>query len=160
MGKKKQKKQLQKKAEKKLVDKKQSEKKQSGKKQAGKKQGEKKPSTKEKGKKKLDALKEERRLLQAQVAELQQQLDQAYANPPVSEAPSGLPELDDPFKKGDGPQSKIDWERYSFLHDRYEAYVEEGIDTAQAGKLANEDLMKKFGKKAGYTDEQLECIFL
>ena len=140
MGKKKQKKQSPKKVEKK---------------QAGKKS-----AVKVKGKKIIDALEEERRLLQDQVAALQRQLEQASQSRPYSEPSDEPPKIDEAFKREATSQHKIDWERYSFLHDRYEVYIEEGVDKVRAGKLANEDLMAKFGKKAGYTDEQLECIFV
>ena len=118
---------------------------------------------KEKGKKRLDALEEERRQLQLQVAELQRRLDEApeeRSNPePAVRQPETLTEEALPRKRP-ATGHKIDWERYSYLHDRYEVHVENGVDKVEARRLANEELMEKFGGDAGYTDEQLEAIFL
>ncbi len=55
---------------------------------------------------------------------------------------------------------RIAWNRYAYLHDRYEAHIEKGAKKEDARKMANRDLMKRFGKKAGYTEQQLACIFL
>jgi len=144
MGKKKQKKQLEKK-------------------QPAKKSGKKGKAVKEKGKKRLDALEEERRRLQLQVAELQRRLDEAPDNQSRPEStgtqPDTLAEEELPRKRP-ASSHKIDWERYGYLHDRYELYVEEGIDKEEARKKANRDLIGKFGENVGYSDEQLEAIFL
>lgn len=138
MGKKKQKKQSQKKAGKGLA-------------------------AKEKNKQRVEALKEERRLLELQVADLQRRLEETTQSrrSPAPPAEQPTPEISGelPGKKS-ALQEKIDWERYSYLHDRYEVYIEQGVKKEGARKMANEDLMAKFGKTAGYTDHQLECIFL
>ena len=131
------------------------------KKQQQKKSGKKNKAVKEKGKKKLDALKEERRQLQLQVAELQRRLEEASKERQAPPDPQPLAMSGAEFpRKPRASHHKIDWERYTYLHDRYEVHVEKGEETERARSLANEELRAKFGNDAGYTDEQLEAIFL
>ncbi len=111
-------------------------------------------SAKEKSTKKIAALKEQKRQLLFQVQLLQQKLDNALDG-------RGDPETVDAFlKQSPATSHKIDWKRYSYLQDRYEALIEEGVEKAAARKMANRDLIEQFGKEAGYTDRQLKCIFL
>jgi len=128
------------------------------KKQSTKKSGKKdKKVVKEKGKKRLRALEEERRQLQLQVADLQRRLEEASEERPAPPPVAGEADFS---RKARSSKHKIDWERYTYLHDRYEIHVEKGVEKARARKLANEELRVKFGDGAGYTDEQLEAIFL
>ena len=133
------------------------------KKQQQKKGRKKEKIVKEKGKKKIGALEEERRQLQLQVAELQRRLEKVPEERQAVEPPAPQPEVESGMefpRKKLASHHKIDWERYTYLHDRYEAYVEAGEQGARARQLANEDLRARFGDAAGYTDEQLEAIFL
>lgn len=111
-------------------------------------------AVKDKFRKRIDALTEEKRLLELLVTHLQRQLKEI---PESGHSPVSTDE-----KPGQEVIShqRIDWDRYAYLHDCYEAYIEKGAKKEQARKLANRDLMEKFGKNAGYTEQQLECIFL
>ena len=111
-------------------------------------------AVKEKHQKRIDALKEEKRLLALRVANLQRQLKE------VSESRHGPETPDEQPGKVAASNHRIAWERYAYLHDRYEACIEKGANKEDARKMANKDLLERFGKEAGYTEQQLECIFL
>ena len=111
-------------------------------------------AVKGKSQKRIDALKEEKRLMERRVADLQRQLEEVPVSRPEPE-PS-----DEQSIRKDVSDQRISWERYTYLHDRYEAYIEKGAKKEEARKMANRDLMERFGKEAGYTEQQLECIFL
>ncbi len=111
-------------------------------------------TVKEKSKKRIDTLKEEKRLLELRVTHLQRQLKE------VSESPRGPETTNKEPRTAVASTHRIAWERYAYLHDCYDAYIEKGDEKEEARKMANRDLIEEFGKKAGYTEQQLECIFL
>ncbi len=103
---------------------------------------------------KIELLKERRQRLEAQVNFLEQKFDEALEQRDETERADA-----DPGRETGG-RHKVDWKRYSYLHDRYEAHIEKGSGKAEARKMANLDLIEQFGKEAGYTNQQLKCIFL
>ena len=111
-------------------------------------------AVKEKFRRRIAALKEDKRLLELQVANLQRQLKEALES-------RRSPEIsDESLSTGTVAKYRIPWENYTYLQDRYDVYTEKGVIKEEARTLANRDLMKRFGKEAGFTDQQLECIFL
>jgi hypothetical protein len=50
------------------------------------------------------------------------------------------------------------WKRFSYLRDRYEFYLAEGKNKADARVMANKDLVQSYGKEFGYTRQQLTDI--
>lgn len=109
---------------------------------------------KKKSKRRIAILKAEKRLLELRVTRLQRRLDE------LAEGRRGPETTDEQPGKEVVSNHRIAWERYSYLHDRYDAYIEKGTEKEDARNRANRDLMKRFGRKAGYTEQQLACIFL
>lgn len=103
---------------------------------------------------KIELLKEQRQQLEVRVKLLRQDLNDALDQESEVESSDASP------GQALGTIHKIDWKRYTYLHDRYEAHIEEGVEKPEARRLANLDLMEKFGNEAGYTNQQLKCIFL
>lgn len=52
-------------------------------------------------------------------------------------------------------EHKNAWKKHKFLCDRYDAHLESGHDKDKARIMANDDLVGRHGKKAGFTAEQL-----
>lgn len=50
------------------------------------------------------------------------------------------------------------WKKHTFLCERYDVHLESGHDKDTARTMANKDLMDRYGKKVGFTAEQLRDI--
>lgn len=52
-------------------------------------------------------------------------------------------------------EHKNSWKKHRFLCERYDVHLESGHDKDKARLMANQDLVKRYGKNAGFTTEQL-----
>ena len=52
-------------------------------------------------------------------------------------------------------EHKNAWKKNKFLCERYDVHLESGHDKDKARAMANEDLLQRYGKKAGFTAEEL-----
>ncbi len=55
-------------------------------------------------------------------------------------------------------EQKNTWKRHTYLCERYDVYLISGHKKEKARTNANEDLVDKHGKEAGFTEEQLQEI--
>ena len=50
------------------------------------------------------------------------------------------------------------WKRHKFLGERYDVHLADGHAKDKARAMANRDLVKRYGKRVGFTAEQLRDI--
>ena len=50
------------------------------------------------------------------------------------------------------------WKKHTYLRDRYEVHLGEGQGKPNARKLANLDLVAKYGEESGFSEEDLQDI--
>ena len=52
----------------------------------------------------------------------------------------------------------MSWKRHRFLGERYDAHLLDGHDKDTARGMANRDLVERYGKDVGFTEDQLRDI--
>lgn len=109
------------------------------------------PALAEKPKGKIKRLKRELKMRDQVIADLQRQLSDRQD---AGSQPTGallLPGAD----KNLAVEHKNAWKRHKFLCEHYDVHLGEGHEKDSARALANQDLLNRYGKKAGFTPEQL-----
>ena len=105
-----------------------------------------------KTKKEIKYLKRELKIRDQAISDLQRQL---------SGRQDAVPESTDSILPADTKgtklviEHKIAWKKHKFLCERYDVHLDSGRDKDRARAMANEDLVDRHGKKAGFTVEQL-----
>ncbi len=77
---------------------------------------------------------------------------------PLSESQVLAQRLADSSDAGSVSKRKKAWERHQYLRSRYEVHLEAGLEKSSARIGADKDLRQRYGKGAGYTEEQLDSI--
>ncbi len=81
--------------------------------------------------------------------------------PAAGEALGGAAEsetLDEALEAGLGAAQRASWKKHSYLRDRYEVHLAEGRKKADARRLANADLVAKYGEESGFNEQDLQDI--
>jgi chromosome segregation ATPase len=102
--------------------------------------------------KEIKHLKRELKVRDQSITDLQRQ---------VSDRQDAVPALTDSILPADikgtklAIEHKAAWKKHKFLCERYDVHLDSGCDKDRARAMANEDLVDRHGKKAGFTVEQL-----
>ncbi len=105
----------------------------------------------EKTKKKIKVLNREVKARDQAIADLQRQLS---GRQDADSEPTGALLLPGADKKL-AVEHKNAWKRHKFLCERYDVHLDAGHEKDSARGMANQDLLQRYGKKAGFTPEQL-----
>ena len=105
----------------------------------------------EKTKKKIKALNRELKARDRAISDLQRQISGRKGADAESTNAELLPGADKKLAIG----HKNAWKKHKFLCDRYDVHLDTGHEKDSARAMANEDLLNRYGKKAGFTPEQL-----
>ncbi len=84
-------------------------------------------------------------------------LSEARSEGALDETP-GSEALVESEEAGLASAQRATWKKHAYLRDRYEAHLAEGQDKTDARKLANADLVDKYGEDSGFTEQELQDI--
>ena len=79
-------------------------------------------------------------------------VESSFEQMPVPEAVEATEDM------GFATAQRATWKKHTYLRDRYEAYLEEGRVKHNARRLANADLVAKYGEDSGFSEQDLEDI--